>query len=517
MLKPRTPQRRLPALLLILAMLAAPLFASGCGPGAPGANPPTAGETPPDRFDLIIRGGTVVDGTGAPGFIADVGIIGQRIAAVGDLAGKAAGETIDATGMIVAPGFINAHSHTDENYLATRGAESALMQGITTEIGGQDGRSPLDLDQFFADMAKGGSGVNQALLIGHGALRKAVMGTSPGKPSDAQLKAMQDLLRAGLEAGAVGLSAGLEYTPGKYADAAELSQLAAVLVPYGGIYAPHMRNEGTGLLDAVNETLTIGRESGAKVEIAHIKAVGERAAGLSQAAVAAIEAARANGQAVLADVYPYQTPDYAQNLRLADVYRCYTADRLVVKVAQDRSLLERSLADIAAGLGLAPAEAAAQLTAADPAIMVYALLETDDDLEAFLSADFTVFSNDAGAKPRYSAASAYLVHPRTYGAFPRIFGRYVRERQLLSLEMAVHKATAKVADYFGLVGRGRIAKGYYADLVVFSSTEIADRATFASPQEYPVGISHVLVNGTPAVRDGKPTGARAGMAVRRGQ
>lgn len=498
-------------LTVIVALILAVTLGAGCV--RPTATPPEAGR----QFDVLIRGGTVIDGSGAAALRADVGIDGERIVAVGDLSRSTGKRIVDATGLIVAPGFINAHSHTDENYQANRQAGSALLQGITTEIGGQDGRSPLDLDAFFRQVGERGSGVNLAMLAGQGAIRTSIIGNDSEPPDAAEMARMQALLRKAMDAGALGMSTGLEYTPGKNTGTAELAELAKAMAPFGGVYVTHMRNEGVRIEAAVAEALAIGEQAGVKVGLSHLKVLGASMAGRSSSIIATINAARQRGQLVLADVYPYQTPDYAQNLALSAVRNAYPPERIIIRRCKDGQYLERSLADIAASLGVTTEDAAQRILAVDGDTRVYVLLAASEDLIAFMQSDFTVFSNDAGAKPHYSVATQHLVHPRTHGAYPRILGRYVREQQVLSLTAAIHKATAQVADFYGLASRGRVAAGYYADLVIFAADQVIDNATFASPQEPPTGIIHVFVNGQQAVADSKLTEALAGQPVRRGQ
>jgi N-acyl-D-aspartate/D-glutamate deacylase len=478
---------------------------------------PTASPLSGRRFAVLIRGGQVIDGTGAPAVQADVGIDGDRIVAVGDLSRCDGEQVIEAAGLIIAPGFINAHSHTDENYQANRQAGSALLQGITTEIGGQDGRSPLDLDAFFKQMTQRGCGVNLAMLVGQGSIRTSVAGNDSDVPTATEMTRMQDRLRSAMEAGALGLSTGLEYTPGKNTGTSELAELARAMAPYDGVYVSHMRNEGTKVVAAVAEALSIGEQAGVRVALSHLKVLGASMAGQSAEVIAQVSSARQRGQQVMADVYPYQTPDYAQNLALSAVRNAYPAERIIIRRCAEAQYREQSLAQIAGSLGVTPQEAAQRILAVDGDTRVYIELEATEDLIAFMQADFTMFCNDASAKPRYSTATQHLIHPRTHGAFPRILGHWVRDNHVLSLPAAIHKATAQAADYYHLKDRGRVAAGCLADLVIFSADEIEDNATFASPQEPPSGIKHVFVNGRQAVADGKLTEVLAGRPLRRGQ
>lgn len=490
--------------------------AAGGDGGGNGAAPGPADE--PRHFDLLVRGGLVIDGSARPGFRADVGVQGDRIAAVGDLSGAEADVVIDAAGLAVAPGFINAHSHTYEYLAKAPGADADLMQGVTTVIGGVDGRSPWPLERFFRQVEERGAGNNQALFVGHGTVRGRVMGTADRPPSPRELEQMARLVRQAMEEGALGLSTGLEYVPGRYTRTDELIALARQIAPYGGVYSSHMRSEGDGVGDALAEALRIGREAGVPVNISHFKVVFRRNWGKLPALLAEIEAARAAGQVVVADVYPYLAPDYTSDLPLRGVWRQYPPEDLFIRRSRVAGAAGNTLAAYAAQLGVTPAEAARRLLAGDRDTAVTVFVGSEANLERLLRSPFTIISSDGGARPLLPEAQAARLHPRVYGAYPRVLARYVRERGVLSLEEAVHKMTGAPATFFGLRDRGFVREGMYADLVVFDPERIVDVADWVRPQAYPRGIVAVVVNGRVAVRDGRRVpGVLAGRALRGGK
>ncbi|HEY8394488.1 MAG TPA: D-aminoacylase [Thermaerobacter sp.] len=493
--------------------------AAGDGTTPAGGAPGRAGDEPgPRHFDLLVRGGLVIDGSGRPAFRADVGVVGDRIVAVGDLAGAAADEVIDAAGLVVAPGFINAHSHTYEYVAGAPEADADLMQGITTVIGGVDGRSPWPLGRFFTQLEEKGIGNNQALFVGHGTVRARVMGTADRPPSPRELERMGRLVRQAMEEGALGLSTGLEYVPGRYARTDELIALARHVAPYGGIYSSHMRSEGDDIGDALAEALRIGREAGVPVNISHFKVVfrrnWEKLAGL----MAQIEAARQSGQVVVADVYPYLAPDYTSALRLRSVWPQYPPEDVFIRQSRVTAAVGSTLAEYAARLGVPAPEAARQLLARDRDTVATVFVVSEANLEQLLRAPFTIISNDGGARRPVPDPRTTGLHPRVYGAYPRVLARYVRERGVLTLEEAVHKMTGAPATFFGLRDRGFVREGMYADLVVFDPEHIQDVADWVRPQAYPRGIVAVVVNGQVAVRDGRRVpGVLAGRVLRGGK
>ncbi|BDG61498.1 N-acyl-D-amino-acid deacylase family protein [Caldinitratiruptor microaerophilus] len=519
-------------LLATLTALAFGLAACRPAPAAPAsaqglASPPAAGTgsagpppaPPPRRFNLIIAGGTVIDGTGGPPRRADVGVNGDRIAAVGDLSRDEAGRRIDATGLVVAPGFIDPHSHvwdTLPGYATDADTTAALRQGITTSVGGVDGRSRWPVGAGLADVEKRGTGVNFATFVGHGTVRAQVIGHAGRAPSPAELARMEDLVRQAMAEGALGLSSGLEYEPGLHATTDELVALARVVAAAGGVYSSHVRAERRDVLAGVREAIAIGRQAGVPVNLSHLKVVYPSQWGRFGELIAEVETARAEGITVFADVYPYLAPDYAMDVPLGAVYGSLPPETLVVKQAPERALVGESVAALAARTGRDAREFARDL-ARTGGVTVAAEIVRQDQLEALLKADWTVVGTDGGSPPLEPDPARALgrIHPRSYGTFPRVL-RWTREG-LLPLPAAVRKMTGETADRLGLTGRGYVREGAYADIVVFDPETVADRATWWDPQQYPEGILYVLVNGQVAVERGERVpGIRAGRVLRHG-
>ena len=537
--------------------------------GARPAAPSVAGTG--RRADLVIRGGTLLDGTGAPPRTGDVAISGDRITAVGQVPVTGTFE-IDARGMAVAPGFIDIHSHADLSLLVNPRAESRVRQGVTLEVVGQDGssigpwsdgafestrdryRHDFDVEIDFRDI--GGfldridrvrPAVSVASMVGHGTVRGHVIGGADRPATDAELARMRTLVGDGLASGAVGLSTGLEYTPGSFATRDELVALAAELrgTPYP--YASHMRNEDDRLLAALEEALHVGRVAGVPVQVSHLKAQGQRNHWKAAAVLAAIEAARDGGVDVHFDRYPYVA--YAtglSNLFPASARAGGTA-RFIARLADPESgpTLERACRDKVALLGSWDAvritriggpnasargrrlgELAAE-RGEDPYALTVRLLReaggsvgmigfgmSDENTERILAHPLGMVCSDGGAYAPYGPLSGSLPHPRGYGTFPRLLGHYVRDRKAMALEAAVHKISGLPAGKLGLADRGVLRVGAVADVVVFDPGSVADRATFDDPHQYPVGIPHVVVCGVHTIRDGEQTGRMGGRAVR---
>lgn len=521
-------RRRAPNLLLLLAT-------GACSSGAP-------------EFDVILRGGTLPRATGdEPQLVADVALAGDRIAAVGDLAGHDAREVLNVAGLHVAPGFIDVHSHAGSG-LDTEDrshAEPLLAQGITTVVVNPDGGGPVDLALQRAVLLADGLGVNVAQLVPHGSVRRAVLGMDDRPPGPDELESMKALVRAGMEEGAFGLSSGPFYAPGSYSDTDELTALAGVAGEYGGVYTSHIRDESDytiGLVAAVEEVIAVARAAGVPGVVTHIKALGPPAWGKSAEVIAAIEAARAEGVEVYADQYPYEAsstglsaallPRWAQAgggdslmARLADsatrarireemetnLARRGGADRLQFRrFRPDPSIEGRTLEEVAAARSLHPLDAALELIGAGGASVVSFNMH-DDDIAAFMIQPWTMTASD-GALPEWRVG---VPHPRAYGTFPRKLRRYVVEDGTVSLEAAIRSMTSLPADVFGLEGRGRLVTGAVADIVVFDLAEVRDLATYTDPHQLSRGMVHVFVNGTAAIRHGAFTGERAGLVLRR--
>lgn len=505
---------------------------------------------PAAPFDVLIRGGSVVDGTRTPARQCDVAIRGDRIVAVGEIAADAtAALEIDAAGMVVAPGFIDAHTHA-ESIERQPDAWNFVGMGVTTLISGNCGSSRLDLGTAFDRLENGGGiGPNYASLIGHGTVRREVLGIENRAPTDAELERMCELVRAAMADGAVGLSTGLIYVPGTYAETEELIALARVVAEFGGVYASHMRNEGDRVLASIDEALRIGREAGVAVHLSHLKASGKPNWGRSVDIVARLTAAREAGVRVTGDQYAYAASstsldvlfpsaalsigrkEFGAKLRDDEPFRARMHEALLATMERSgfgdfsycqiasapghRDLSGKTLAEAASGDGGRDAQARLaidlMIAAAGKRIsMVYHKM-SEDDVETLMRVPFIAVASDGGIRNR---AAASKPHPRSVGNNPRVLARYVREQKTLSLELAIHKMTQLPATVFGLRGRGVLAEGAFADVVVFDPDAVQDGATFDDPLEPPRGIDWVLVNGRVAHRKGEQTEVRAGAVLR---
>ena len=500
------------------------------------------------RFDIVLLGGTVVDGLGSPRFRADVGIKGDRIVAVSE-AGLAAGdasETVDASGLIVAPGFIDSHAHVQTTIHEHPLAENFTRQGITTIIAGlHSGDQPWPLDEYASSLEVA---PNVGFFAGHTWTRKQVLGLENRAPDHDELQAMRDYVEETMRQGALGFSTGLLYVPANYAETEEVIELAKIASAYGGIYVTHMRNEATGLLDSVNETLRIAEEADIPAQINHHKAAGVAQWGWSEQSLALIDAARASGIDIVHDLYPYtasstssailfpqwvlaggpddfaaRVTDPAQLPRIRDEMReIFMTDRtggdlnrLQIRVLpSDESYNGRTLADMAADRGLpnnveTGIDLVIELQLQGGFSAIYHAMH-EDDVIRIMQHPLSMIETD-GDPVSYGVG---YPHPRSYGAFPRVLARYVRELGVLTLEEAVKKMTSMPADQYNQKERGRIVSGAYADIVVFDADAVQDHATYTDPHRYPTGIPHVLVNGEFVIKSGAMTGARPGVWIR---
>ncbi len=500
----------------------------------------------PPAYDTILLGGRVLDGTGAAPRQADVAISDGRIAAVGDLAGASAEATLDVTGLYVAPGFIDTHSHAGPG-LTTAGlshAEPLLAQGLTTVVINPDGGGPVDLVEQRAALEADGLGVNAAQLVPHGSIRRRVIGMEDRAPTVEEMATMRDLVRAGMEAGAWGLSSGTFYTPGSYSRNSEIVELGRVVGEYGGIYTSHIRDESNysvGLVAAVEEVIEVGREAGITAVVTHIKALGPPVWGSSAQIVESIDAARAEGLSIYADQYPYLAsatglsaallprwsqvggsgafaeriadPDTRTRIREAmveNLARRAGADRIQFRrFTEDPSIEGRLLSDLAEERGQDAIDVALDLILqGGPSIVSFNM--SDEDLLRFMTQDWTMTSSD-GDLPLFDVG---VPHPRSYGAFARKIGKFVFEDEVITLEAAIRTMTALPAEVMGMEDRGRIAEGLVADIVVFSD-DFRDNATFTEPHQLSSGVVHLFVAGEAAIMDSAFTGARAGVVLAR--
>ncbi len=485
--------------------------------------------------DLIIRGARIVDGTGAASFEGDVAIEGDRIAQVGSVSGEAR-ETIDGKGLTLSPGFIDVHTHDDFAFLRHPDMGFKLFQGVTTCVCGNCGFSAIpstpgadplaggggifagaggeftDLEGYFASVMAGKPSINAIMLAGHNTIRAQVMGLEERAPTRPELEAMRGKVREAMEQGACGFSTGLIYRPGKWSGTEEIIELAREAAPFGGLYATHMRNEGDRLLEAVEETLTIAREAGVPTHISHHKAAGRPNWGKVRESLERVERARAEGQTVNLDVYPYTAGSgrMIEYFNLANINRAFAEVVRIANCPAFREFEGRMLTEIAADRG-EPIEEVVRLILTAPlgerTICIHFIID-EADIEANLRFPTMMVGSDGipdlKGKP----------HPRLFGTFTRILETYVRERHVLTLEDAIRRMTSLSADAFGIVDRGRIEPGRFADLVLFDAAHVHERASYDDPKQYPDGVAAVVVNGAVAARAGACTGAGSGQMLR---
>ena len=489
------------------------------------------------QLDLIIHGGTVIDGSGSPGRRADIGITGDRIVFIGDAGKQTAKRTVDATGLLVTPGFIDPHTHTMEDLTDPKRSrnDAYLMQGVTTVATGNDGGSPKAIGAELAKWTRQGIGTNAVLFIGQGTVRGQVMGMSDAKPTPAQMEQMKGLVEKAMQEGAIGLSTGLYYTPGSYSSTEEVIELAKVAAAHHGIYDTHMRDESSysiGLLASVQETIRIGEEAHLPVMISHIKALGADVWGQSTDVIALIDAARKRGVDVIASEYPYTASgtsvaaslvppwamvdgkmlanldDPAIHPRLIkemteNLRRRGGADTLLMTSAKDKSIVGKNLAEIAAARHVSPIEAAIEiLKAGGSSVASFNMKESD--IEAFMRQPWVMTCSDGSTG-----------HPRKYGTFPRKFHEYVFTRHVLSVEAAVRSSTSLPATTLGLKDRGLLKPGYFADVLVFDPKTYNERATYVQPEVLATGVRFLAVNGKLAVDNGELQSVLAGRALAR--
>jgi N-acyl-D-amino-acid deacylase len=501
-------------------------------------------------YDLILVGGTVIDGTGAPGFRADVGIAGGKIAIVSrtPLAASNARRVIDAKGLIVAPGFIDLHAHLDP-ILSMPDAQSHVRQGVTLALGGPDGGGPFPFATYLDSVASRPLGMNVAFLAGHNTIRQAVMGTANRAPTSDELERMKWMVAQSMGEGAFGLSTGLRYVPGFYSKTDEVVALSTVAADSGGIYTSHLREEGLGLIEGVAEAMEIGRLARIPIVLTHHKAVGKPMWGKSTVTLAMVDSARRAGTDVMMDQYPYTASSTGLNVlvppwalaggntqlrqRLADPVLKDSITRGVLEYLQndrgggdlkrvqfsrvrwDSTLNGKTLYDLVVRQGLAPTMENAVPVILDAVLKggastIFHVID-EGDVRRIMAHPMTMIASD-GRLNRLGDASP---HPRAYGTFPRVLGKYVREEHVLTLESAVNKMTGMPATRLGLRDRGCLHAGCAADVTIFDAARVRDVGTFEDPHHYPEGIPYVIVNGTPVVDGGAFTTNRPGVVLRR--
>jgi len=504
-----------------------------------------AARAQPSRYDLVIAGGTVIDGTGKARTAADVAVKDGRIAAVGRIPRSQAAQVIDASGLVVAPGFIDVHTHADD--LADRpSASNFVRMGVTSIVAGNCGTSALDVGAALARLREHPAAINFATLVGHNTVRSAVMGSDDRFPKPSELAHMKSLVWKAMADGAIGLSTGLQYVPGTYAQPPEIIQLAQIAVNAGGIYTSHMRNEGTELEQAIADTIRVGSATNGRVEISHLKVDSPSRWGSSERALAMIDAARLKGIDVRADQYAYTAASSSLGIRfpswVLEGGPSKTAERLNTpatwqKIKQEMAglLADRGLKDLSFAVvamyradpslnGQSMRQIAARLKGSDStdaqfeaaremlldggASMVYHFM-SDEDVDRIMRHPQVAIASDASV----IAFGEGVPHPRGYGNNARVLGVYARDRHVIPLEEAVRKMTSLPAAHFRITNRGTIRPGYAADLVLFDPKTVRDPATYESPHAYATGIPYVLVNGVLVVRKGEQTDARPGQVI----
>jgi N-acyl-D-amino-acid deacylase len=548
---------------------------AGAGAATVGMAALLGGCTQRPKYDVLITGGMVIDGTGAAAISADVGIIGDQVVEMGSLRDNGSKRVIDATGMIVCPGFIDIHSHTDLALLVNPKAESKIRQGVTTEVAGQDGGSlaPLtdtqlkglqegygaryevdinwkDFTGLFATLKKNQIGVNFISFVGQGTIRRLVVGNKNVRATARQIDVMKALVEQAMSEGAWGLSSGLEYTPGSFANEDEIAELGKVTRSFDGIYATHMRNEDDRLIEAVEEAIHIARKAEIPLEISHFKASGKRNWDKINQAFEIIEKANAEGMDITLDRYPY----IAYQTTLRNLFPTRFRDGgtdVFVKRLQTPALLARMKRAALAKIDMLGDWSAVMITSVskeehqvhigkrvseivaeskeDPFEFVRQLLinengsvgmvgfgMSEEEIKSVLTHPLVMIASDGGAAATYGPLSETTPHPRYYGTFPRVLGKYCRDDRFFDLPTAVHKMTGMPAQRLGLKDRGKVDVGLAADLVVFNPDTVIDRADFMNPHQYAQGIDYVLVNGAVVIDQGEHMGVLAGRALQKG-
>ncbi|MBD3225919.1 MAG: amidohydrolase family protein [Caldithrix sp.] len=527
-----------------------------------------------NRFDIILRNGLIVDGSGSAPLRQDVGIMDQTIHTIGDLSQASAKTVIDCRDKIICPGFIDIHTHTDMELLVNARGESKIRQGVTTEVGGNCGSSPFplndidfkDLDEhlynkyglhthwhdtagFLQALEDNKIALNYVTLTGHGKLRSSAVGKNDVKVTADQLKSMQYALQKSMEEGSFGLSTGLEYAPGSYASTEELIALSKVVATNNGLYATHMRNEDDRVEEAIEEALQICAHSGVSLQISHLKACNQKNWHKVDHMLRMIHEAEKSGMPVAADRYPYTAYGTGLSVFLPITTRQGTTDDILNRLSDPKLLPEiKSYAEyrgrriggwdrvlisscatepnkelegktiLAASKqkGIEPFEFIRNLLIEERnRVSIVGFAMSEENLQKVLSSPLVMVGSDGNAVANYGPLADGKPHPRFYGTFPRVLGKYSRDAHWFDLPTAVRKMTSMPAQKLGLPKRGLLSKGYYADVVVFDPQTVIDNATFTEPHQYPGGIEYVIVNGTITVQQSQHTGAMAGSVIRR--
>lgn len=531
------------------------------------------------EYDVIIRGGTVYDGSGKPGVVADVAIQGDTVAAVGDLSAAVGKSEVNAKGMAVAPGFINMLSHAYETLRLDGNGQSDIRQGITLEVFGEISQGPINdaikeemraymkrvpdvkydidwttLGEFMESLNRKGTSPNIASFVGAATVRVHELGYANRPPSAEELTRMKELVRVAMEEGAVGITTALIYAPANYASTEELIELSKVVSQYGGIYTAHMRSEGNAILKAVDESIRIAREANLPVEIYHLKMGGKQNWNKLDSVIARINKANQDGLKISANMYNYTAgatgldgamppwvqeggiKEWIKRLKNPTIRKKVLAEmrsttdkweNLMLNAGPDGVLLlgftndslkrfvGKTIGEVAKIYGKSPEETAMDLVITDSTRVEAAyFLMSEDNIKRQIALPFVSFGSDAGAPAAEGIFLKYKDHPRAYGNFARLLGKYVREEKIIPLEEAVRRLTSLPASHLSIRNRGMLQPGYFADVVVFDPATIADHATFENPHQYSTGMQHVFVNGTAVLKDGEHTGAHPGRIVR---
>jgi N-acyl-D-amino-acid deacylase len=536
-------------------------------------------------YDLVIKGGKIINGTGNPWFYGDVAVQDNKLSVVGRLDELDASYVIDAEGMVVTPGFVDPHSHSDVLTLFYREMESAVMQGITTVVGGQCGSSlaPINpemreeleieyskilppgvelkltwttFDDYLTLEEKDRLGVNMAHLVGHGAIRVAAMGQKARAPTSEEMEKMKSLTIEAMMAGAYGISSGLIYPPGIFAKTDELIKVAKIASEYGGVYDTHLRGEGSTLFESLKEAISIGEKAGIPVQISHHKAASKSVWGKSMETLRMLEEARAKGIDVTVDQYPYRAgatslstclPPWAQDGGMSDLLKRLEDPELREKMkkdidegipgwenfagelgwnnimvssvnSEDRKVYEeKNLEEIREMRGDPDTHTTLfdLILEEEGAVGMIIFAMKEDDVRRIMKHPLQMVGTDSSASATEGYMSSGKPHPRGYGTYPKILGRYVKKHRVLRLEEAVRKMTSFPSQRFGILDRGLLMPGMWADIVVFDPKKIIDKATYQNPHQYPDGIEYVVVNGQVSVEQGKNTGVLAGRTLRK--
>jgi N-acyl-D-amino-acid deacylase len=501
-----------------------------------------------NHYHILIKNGTIVDGTGQPSFISDIGISGGKIVKIGSIKASEATEIIDAQGLIVTPGFIDVHTHCDRGIADKPTVDNYIFQGVTTVIGGNCGGHPFPLQKLFKVLEENGISINFACLIGHNTIRREIMNHSMAKPTAEELKKMKDLIREEMKAGAIGFSTGLAYIPGTYSDTKELVELASAVKPFSGIYATHLRDQGEFITQAIEEAIQIGKSNDIPVQISHIKLAEDSVWGKIEMIIGPVKKARKNGIEVYLDQYPYTatssgfsssfpswafeggTKRFLERLEDKELYkkikkhiiqRRLTSTKRINKLKtiyiasykKNPEYQGKNLHEILIMQNKKPdvdnaVELIIHIQKNGGAQGVFFQMD-EKDVESLMKLPYTMHASDGGVQTKGEG----VPHPRNYGTFPRVISHYVKEKKVLTLSEAVRKMTSLPAQVFRLKNRGKIGPGMFADIVIFDYKTFKNKATFSDPHQYSQGLEYVIVNGEIAVKDNKLTDKLPGIII----